>query len=103
MDDIDIAKYLEEGESLGIEYKEDSSGELSEKKICECAVALANTSGGVLLIGVTDTGKLKGAKSIGNRWSSPQDVISMIEQKTSPTLRTNVTFCPLQGCRDYLC
>lgn len=94
--DIDITEYLK-GESLTVEYKEDGSGELSEQKIYECVVAFANTSGGVLLIGVTDSGELRGSRSIGTRWSSSQGIASMISQNTQPNLMTNVSFIPFQG------
>ena len=96
--DIDITQYLE-GESLTVEYKEDTSGEFSEQKIYECAVAFANTSGGVLLIGVTDSGQLKGATSIGTRWQSPHELVSMISQNTWPSLMATVFFITHNGIK----
>ena len=39
--DTDIEQYLT-GESLQIEYKEDRSGQFSDSKIYESAIALAN-------------------------------------------------------------
>ena len=87
------------GESLQIEYKEDRSGQFPDKKIYESAVALANTGGGVLLIGVTDTGVLKGAHNIGRQWPSPDDVVSIILRNTQPSLLTSVSFVSVQNVK----
>ena len=47
-------------ESLEREFKSDR-GRLSDKAIVEEVVAMANTNGGVLLIGVEDDGGISGA------------------------------------------
>ena len=72
----DIHKLIISGESEKVEFKQSFNDE-----VIETIVAFANTSGGSVFIGISNTGKIIGA-SIGNetlqRWTNE------IKNKTSP-------------------
>lgn len=55
-----LAALIEEGESLTVEFKKQFS---TEEKIAKEMIALANTSGGSLIFGVEDNGKISGVES----------------------------------------
>ena len=55
-----LQQLVDLGESLEREFKSDRV-RLSDKDIVEDIVAMANTNGGVLLIGVEDDGRISGA------------------------------------------
>ena len=60
---IDLARLnqlLAGGEALDREFKSDQRREFSDRDIFEEIVALANTKGGTLLIGVEDDGTVTG-------------------------------------------
>lgn len=63
-----IRKYLEQGESETLDYKQEIS---KASKIAKTMVSFANKSGGVLLVGVKDNRGIKGVKS--------EDEIYMLE------------------------
>lgn len=68
-------------ESNTIEFKESF-----DKRAIESAVAFANTKGGIIIIGVTDAGEVKGVdvgKQTINKW------VNQISQKTNPRLITD--------------
>jgi len=56
----DLELIIKEGEGLTVEFKEKYS-----PKIAQDIVALANSKGGKILLGVTDDGKIKGEKLTG--------------------------------------
>ncbi len=62
---LTTSEFAEEfdGESIYVEFKEG----FSDKRIPESVVAFSNTDGGVILIGVDDEGRVKGAPRNGNR------------------------------------
>lgn len=57
---MSIKRLILEGEHVSLDFKKTIS---SSEKIAKTLVAFANNSGGKLLIGVTDDGKIKGVKS----------------------------------------
>ena len=62
---LTVEEFVEafDGESIHVEFKEG----FSQTRISAAAVAFSNTEGGVILIGVDDKGRIKGAPSNGNR------------------------------------
>jgi predicted HTH transcriptional regulator len=79
----EIHKLIESGESENIEFKQGFNDE-----VIETVVAFANTSGGSILIGVSNTGKIAGT-AIGNE--TIQNWTNEIKNKTSPTQVVNIT------------
>ncbi len=57
----DLKSLLEKGETLTVEFKSDHKC-LSDRDLMATVVALTNTDGGVLLLGVEDDGKITGSQ-----------------------------------------
>jgi ATP-dependent DNA helicase RecG len=57
----ELKALLAEGETLEVEFKSDAKG-LPDRELVAAVVALANTEGGVLLIGVEDDGTVTGVQ-----------------------------------------
>jgi len=78
------------GESTDREFKSDRQ-QLSDRAIYEEVVALANTSGGVLLIGVEDDGTITGAHPRHGRITDPLRLQSAIFNNTVPNINTRIS------------
>ena len=78
------------GESLEREFKSDR-GRLSDKDIFEEVVAMANTSGGTLFIGVEDNGEITGADPRHGNTTDPFKLQSAIFNNTVPNINTRVS------------
>lgn len=74
----DLKKLLEGGESETVEFKANF-----DKEILETSAAFANTKGGVILIGVSDRGDIKGVQ-IGKE--TLKDWANQISQSTEPRI-----------------
>ena len=74
----DLKKLLEGGESETVEFKASF-----DKEILETSAAFANTKGGVILIGVSDRGDIKGVQ-IGKE--TLKDWSNQISQSTEPRI-----------------
>jgi ATP-dependent DNA helicase RecG len=84
----DIMKFLM-GESLTIEYKEDGKG-FSDKDLVDSVVAMSNSLGGKILIGVTDDCKIVGSKRLGIYWINEHTIVSIISENTTPSVMVKV-------------
>lgn len=76
----EIEKILSSGESLTVEFKSDQKG-LPDRELVAAVVALANTEGGDLLLGVEDDGTVTGLRP-EHRDSIGMEVL--IANKTNP-------------------
>jgi ATP-dependent DNA helicase RecG len=74
----EIRQMIENGESETTEFKENF-----DKEAVETAVAFANTKGGVILIGISDKGEIKGIQ-IGR--STLKNWTNQISQSTEPSI-----------------
>ena len=73
-----LIELIKKGENEKVEFKEKF-----DRETIETISAFANTSGGVILIGVTDEGKIKG---IGIGKKTLEDIANRIKQNTDPKL-----------------
>lgn len=90
-DVLNIQALIKAGEKIDVEFKDDGK-DFSDKHVQEAVVALANTAGGTILIGVTDKGAINGCKRIANgTWKSTESVAGMIMANTLPAIATSVT------------
>ena len=90
-----LQEWISLGESIEREFKSDIR-QISDKEIYEEIVAFANTSGGILLIGVDDNGKVIGAKPRHGKTTDPLKLQSSIFNNTVPNINTRVTIIPCQ-------
>lgn len=94
MIDLDrLCELIAAGESTEREFKSDRR-QLSDRTIYEEVVALANTSGGVLLIGVEDDGTVTGARPRHGRTTDPLRLQSAIFNNTVPNVNTRISAVP---------
>lgn len=89
MGQLDLTPFLS-GETLNIEYKDDTKPTFSDELIIKACVSMANAEGGVILIGVTDDAKVSGSKRAAK--GSEQALEGMIRERTRPALTTKVIF-----------
>lgn len=78
----EIAKLIQQGESLKLEFKSDRK-RLPDADLIAAVVSLANTEGGDLLLGVEDDGTVTGLHSMHQNISS---LPALIANRTNPTL-----------------
>jgi ATP-dependent DNA helicase RecG len=81
------------GESLIVEFKSDCK-QISDSEIYENVVALANTEGGVMLIGVEDDGSVTGAKPRHGKSTDGLKLQSAIFNNTVPYMNTQISCFP---------
>ncbi|MDI6792028.1 MAG: putative DNA binding domain-containing protein [bacterium] len=85
----ELKELLASGETETLEFKENF-----DKESIETAVALANTKGGTILIGVSDKGKVKGAQ-IGKE--TLKDWANQISQATEPRVIPEIELNEIDG------
>ena len=91
---IDIQKLHEiisQGEAVDREFKSDRGREFSDKEIYEEIAAMANTDGGILLIGVEDDGTITGSRSRHGTSTDANRLRSAIFNNTRPNINTRIS------------
>lgn len=78
MTDTELLALIKKGESESLEFKENF-----DRETIETAAAFANTKGGLILIGVSDKGSLKGIQASAK---TQKDWVNQIAQSTEPRL-----------------
>lgn len=82
----EIKTVLDKGETIAIEFKSDAKG-LPDRDLVAAVVAMANTEGGLILLGVEDDGSVTGVQP------SHQDIAglnALIANRTSPSVAISV-------------
>jgi len=90
MDAERLQTVIQAGESLTVEFKSDRR-QISDNTVYEEVVALANTEGGVLLVGVEDDGSVTGAKPRHGSTTDPIKLQAAIFNNTVPNVNTRVS------------
>jgi len=85
-DKHEFKSILASGETLTVEFKSDLKG-LSDRDLVAAVVAMANTEGGLILLGVEDNGTVTGVKSIHKDSSG---LAAMIANRTNPSVAVRV-------------
>ena len=85
-----LQQYLVSDESLACEFKSDRN-RLSDSVIYEEVVALANTDGGILLIGVEDDGSVTGTIARHGSSTDPRRLQATIFNNTVPSINTRAS------------
>lgn len=80
---------IQAGESLTVEFKSDRQS-LRDSTIYEEIVAMANTKGGTLLIGVEDDGTVSGARPRHGSSTDPAKLQAAIFNNTVPNVNTRI-------------
>jgi len=86
-----LKQLVSSGENLHLEFKRRAS---SPEQIVREMIAFANTSGGIVLVGVNDDGELSGVK-----YPEEESLVirKALKKHCRPQLRVNETVIPLSG------
>ncbi|MFD6860526.1 RNA-binding domain-containing protein [Rhodococcus sp. NPDC060090] len=85
------------GESLTTEFKRGERNKFNDTELVNTVVCLANGSGGTLLIGVEDDGRITGAAHRHGALTNPTLIDALIANRTSPILQTSTTVLEIDG------
>ncbi|MEZ5381875.1 MAG: ATP-binding protein [Microthrixaceae bacterium] len=94
MDEARLRDLIAGGETLTVEFK---SPRLQDERLVEAATCLANGDGGFILLGVKDSGELRGEPPRHGDRTRPERVVSLIANKTRPPLNVAVEVIDLDG------
>src|SRR5690606_22815186 len=81
-----LRSLVEGGETFEVEFKGEEKGPLSDEKLVEAVVCLANGAGGTLLVGVEDDGRVTGARARHKTSTDPRRVEALLSNKTRPSV-----------------
>jgi len=84
---------IQQGETLEVEFKSDQTC-LPDRDLIAAIVALANTEGGTLLLGVEDDGQITGLHS---KHKNVTSLSAFIANKTNPALTVKVNAVDIDG------
>ncbi len=94
----EIKTVLDKGETLAIEFKSDVKG-LPDRDLVAAVVAMANTEGGLILLGVEDDGSVTGIQS---HHQDMMGLMALIANRTSPSVAVSTELIELGG-KKILC
>ncbi len=86
-------KNIPDKETLTIEFKSDKKG-LSDSLLVEAVVGMSNTEGGLLFLGVEDSGEITG---VNKQHADETGVIALIANKTVPSVSTRAELISENG------
>jgi ATP-dependent DNA helicase RecG len=84
---------LDKGETLTVEFKSDTKG-LPDRDIVAAAVAMANTEGGLILLGVEDDGAVTGVQLVHQDTAG---LVALIANRTSPSVAVRAELLTYQN------
>jgi ATP-dependent DNA helicase RecG len=82
------------GETLTVEFKRDAP--ISDADLVEAVVCLANTEGGILLLGVDDDGAVSGLHE-KHLPANPRSLEALVANRTASSVRVAVSFAGIGG------
>jgi len=91
MDQEQLKKLIQGGESANIEFKESLK---LHNQIGEAVSGLSNSKGGIIIIGATDSGKILGV-NIGN--NTLERLANRIKQDTDPSIYPKISSKKIDG------
>jgi ATP-dependent DNA helicase RecG len=95
----EIKTLLDKGETLTVEFKSDTKGGLPDRDLVAAVVAMANTEGGVILLGVEDSGTVSG---IQPHHQDTMGLQALIANRTSPSVAVSTELIEYEG-KKILC
>ncbi len=93
MNEHELEKLIAKDETLAVEFKSDAKG-LSDCDLVAAVVALANTEGGALLLGVEDDGTVTG---LHVSHANVSGIPSLIANKTNTSISVRVESAMVEG------
>ena len=93
MDERQLKTLLTQGETLTVEFKSDAKG-LPDRDLVATVVAMANTEGGRILLGVEDEGVVTGAQPAHQNIAG---LVALIANRTSPPVTVRAELLAHEG------
>ena len=87
-DEIWIKGFISQGESIEREFKSERARPFGDREVYEEVVALANSGGGLLLLGVEDDGAITGARGRHGARTDGDRLSAAIRNNTHPSIST---------------
>jgi len=87
-DEIWIKGFISQGESIEREFKSERARQFGDSEVYEQVVALANSGGGLLLLGVEDDGAITGARGRHGARTDGDRLSAAIRNNTHPSIST---------------
>lgn len=97
MDPDEARELIDGGETLTVEFKEGRRSKLTDGIITDAVVCLANGSGGLLFLGVSDSGSIRGLEPRHGDVTHPHRIDAMILGTTVPSLATKTELLQVDG------
>lgn len=98
MDDQELRRLLDGGETFTVEFKSDQGDDpINDTDVVEAVACLANGDGGFLLIGVGDDGVPHGAQPRHGSQTHPVRLQALISSRTEPAVEAAVELVELRG------
>ncbi len=94
MDTAKLEELIAEGETFTVEFK---AGRINDAELVEAVACLANGSGGVLLVGVSDRGEVTGVPPRRGGTTEPARIAALLANRTEPSIMTTVEVTALDG------
>lgn len=91
LDTVSVEALIAGGETLAVEFKGERRQQISDRDIYEAIVCLANSDGGVLLIGVEDNGRVSGARPRHDGTTDSRRLQAAIFNNAIPPINTRVS------------
>lgn len=93
MDKRELKTFLAQGETLTVEFKSDAKG-LPDRDLVATVVAMANTDGGRILLGVEDDGAVTGTQPAHQNIAG---LVALIANRTSPSVTVRAELLAHEG------
>lgn len=95
--DSEVRYLLEGGEQFTVEFIGDGEQPVPDEQLVDAVVCLANGRGGVVLLGVDDSGKLTGSRHRHGGYTDPRRLELMIAGRTVPSCPVECSVVTLDG------
>jgi len=93
--DHELRAILAKGETLTVEFKSDAKG-LPDRDLVAAVVAMANTEGGLILLGVEDDGTVTGVQA---NHQDGAGLVALVGNRTSPSVAVRTEVVDLDNQR----
>jgi ATP-dependent DNA helicase RecG len=97
LDSTQIKLLLKRGEDLQTEFKSEAREAVPDREIYEVVVCFANSSGGTLLLGVENDGRITGARHRHGITTDPHKIRAAVFNNTVPPVNTRVSILTTEG------
>jgi ATP-dependent DNA helicase RecG len=99
VDALELKSLVAQGETIGVEFKEDKDHQLDSESLILAVVGMANAEGGLIIIGVQDRGSITGVglKTRNLNHGDPIKLEGYLRNQTTPPLSVTAQFVDVDG------